>query len=65
MKKITYLFLAVALWSCSADNDLASDSVILGGDTTESQEQRPLNPPNPLDTYIENHFTNPYNIRML
>ena len=65
MKKITYLFLAVALWSCSADNDLASDSVILGGDTTESQEQKALNPPNPLDTYIENHFTNPYNIRML
>ena len=64
MKKLIYICLAAALGSCSADNDLSSDSVILGGNTP-SQEEKTLNPPNALDTYIENHFTNPYNIRML
>ena len=64
MKKLIYICLAAAFGSCSADNDLSSDSVILGGNTP-SQEEKTLNPPNALDTYIENHFTNPYNIRML
>ncbi|MDO4881280.1 MAG: putative zinc-binding metallopeptidase [Capnocytophaga sp.] len=63
MKKIIYILLTASLLSCSNDNDLASDSVIIGGNASEQQQD--LNPQNPLDIYIEKNITQPYNIRLI
>ena len=65
MKKIIYILLAAAMVSCSVDNALTADSVIPKDNEQNDSQQEVLNPPNPLDTYIQERFTKPYNIRIL
>lgn len=65
MKKIIYILLAAAMVSCSVDNALTADSVIPKDNEQNDTQQEVLNPPNPLDTYIQERFTKPYNIRIL
>ena len=65
MKKIIYILLAAAMVSCSVDNTLTADSVIPKDNEQNDSQQEVLNPPNPLDTYIQERFTKPYNIRIL
>lgn len=65
MKKIIYILLAAAMISCSVDNALTADSVVPKDNEQDASQQKVLNPPNPLDTYIQDHFTTPYNIRIL
>ena len=65
MKKIIYILLAAAMTSCSVDNALTADSVVPKDNEQDASQQKVLNPPNPLDTYIQDHFTTPYNIRIL
>ena len=65
MKKIIYILLAAAMTSCSVDNALTADSVVPKDNEQDTSQQKVLNPPNPLDTYIQDHFTTPYNIRIL
>ena len=65
MKKIIYILLAAAMTSCSVDNALTADSVVPKDNEQDASQQKVLNPPNPLDTYIQEHFTTPYNIRIL
>ena len=65
MKKIIYILLAAAMVSCSVDNTLTADSVIPKDNEQNDSQQEVLNPPNLLDTYIQERFTKPYNIRIL
>ena len=61
MKKILYLFLALAFLGCDNDDKLADESVIIGS----GEESQNLTPQNDLDKYLDENFAKPYNIQIL
>ena len=65
MKKIIYMFLAAAfLISCSNDDKInTSESATTADDG--GVNGKVINPQNPLDKYIEKHFSQPYSINIL
>ena len=65
MKKIIYMFLAAAfLMGCSNDDKInTSESATTADDG--GVNGKVINPQNPLDKYIEKHFSQPYSINIL
>ena len=65
MKKIMYMFLATAfLMGCSNDDKINTSESSVTADYGGANG-KVINPQNPLDKYIEKHFSQPYSINIL